>query len=608
VALLYGIVERYGVANLLIATAISGVLLFAIGALRMGNLIRFIPVSIVIGFTNGIAVIIALQQVKYFLGLSIEKMPSNFFSQIAALAGNLGTFNPTALLMGVGALAIIVVWPKSYKANDAVWKQWAARVPGTLVVLALGTVLVGLFGLQVETIGSRFGGIPRGLPSPALPQFDWEQARNLVGPIVSITLLGAIESLLCARVADGMIGDHHDPNQELMAQGAANFVVPFFGGMPATGTIARTVVNVKSGATSPVAGIVHAGVLLLVILAAAPLAASIPLATLAAILMFVAVKQQTFKGMFTVMFLWSLLYAATLPLVNAILFRHVVPETERGLVFLWAPVAWALVGYFLTGWRNVRGGEGDGSDCLLLSAVLGALMVVACVFAPTTPPAGSTGEIPIIGALGHLARFDFLVFVLASMAVAGMMQFYFLGSARFMTDMGIPGKNVPATMGIAQAAQAIATFLVLGWSVQQLGYQWTLVIGAACWLLMYLVYVAGQPRSLIVVSQALHGLAYVLFIIAGQMFAAKVDPRASMQGLIFVATTGIGLFLGTQLAGITMDKYSVNGQFQWRKIWVVPLVITLVGTLVLATIFQAETPAAPADQAAAAIATELPHS
>lgn len=328
---------------------------------------------------------------------------------------------------------------------------------------------------------------------------------------------------------------------------------------------------------------------------------------LAAILMFVAVKQQTFKGMFTVMFLWSLLYAATLPLVNAILFRH-VPEAERGLVFLWAPVAWALVGYFLTGWRNVRGGEGDGSDCLLLSAVLGALMVVACVFAPTTPPAGSTGEIPIIGALGHLARFDFLVFVLASMAVAGMMQFYFLGSARFMTDMGIPGKNVPATMGIAQAAQAIATFLVLGWSVQQLGYQWTLVIGAACWLLMYLVYVAGQPRSLIVVSQALHGLAYVLFIIAGQMFAAKVDPRASMQGLIFVATTGIGLFLGTQLAGITMDKYSVNGQFQWRKIWVVPLVITLVGTLVLATIFQAETPAAPADQAAAAIATELPNS
>ncbi|HPA88767.1 MAG TPA: SulP family inorganic anion transporter [Quisquiliibacterium sp.] len=288
VALMYGIVERFGVANLLIATAISGVLLFAIGALRMGNLIRFIPVSIVIGFTNGIAVIIALQQVKDFLGLSIEKMPSNFFSQIGTLGSHLGTINPTAVLLGAGALAVIIVWPKSYKANDATWKQWAARVPGTIVVLVLGTLLVSLFGLQVETIGSRFGGIPRGLPPPALPQFDWDQVRNLVGPIVSITLLGAIESLLCARVADGMIQDRHDPNQELMAQGVANMVTPLFGGIAATGTIARTVTNIRTGARSPVAGIVHAATLLLVIVLLAPLADDIPLSVLAAILLFVA--------------------------------------------------------------------------------------------------------------------------------------------------------------------------------------------------------------------------------------------------------------------------------------------------------------------------------
>jgi SulP family sulfate permease len=161
-------------------------------------------------------------------------------------------------------------------------------VPGSIVALALATAAVAVFGLPVETIGSRFGGIPAALPDFALPAFSWESARFLLMPTITLAVLGAIESLLCARVADGMIGDRHDPNQELMAQGIANFVTPFFGGMPATGTIARTVTNVKSGATSPVAGMVHAAVLLLVILAAAPLAASIPLATLAAILMFVA--------------------------------------------------------------------------------------------------------------------------------------------------------------------------------------------------------------------------------------------------------------------------------------------------------------------------------
>ena len=288
VVVLYAIVERYGVANLLISTFMAGILLFAMGALRLGNLIRFIPVSIVIGFTNGIAVIIALQQVKDFLGLDIAKMPANSFSQVGAIWQALDTVNWAALALGAVSLLIVVLWPKSYKPNDQGWKLWMARVPGTIVVLALGTVAVALGGLQVETIGSRFGGIPQGLPSFQLPEFDWPTAQNLVMPTLSIALLGAIESLLCARVADSITGDRHDPNQELMAQGVANFVVPFFGGIAATGTVARTVTNIRSGGRTPIAGIVHAGTLLLIVLALAPLAASIPLASLAAILLFVA--------------------------------------------------------------------------------------------------------------------------------------------------------------------------------------------------------------------------------------------------------------------------------------------------------------------------------
>jgi SulP family sulfate permease len=246
-------------------------------------------VSIVIGFTNGIAVLIGLSQVKDALGLRIDKLPADFFSQVGALAHALPTINPVAVVICVASLALIVVWPKSYvPGHMAPWKRWVAHVPGTVVVLALSTLAVSLLHLPVETIGSRFGGIPQGLPSFALPDFSWELAKQLVAPTMTIALLGAIESLLCARVADNLIEDRHDPNQELMAQGVANFVTPLFGGIPATGTIARTVTNVKSGATSPVSGIVHALTLLLVILIAAPLAANIPLAALAAILLFVA--------------------------------------------------------------------------------------------------------------------------------------------------------------------------------------------------------------------------------------------------------------------------------------------------------------------------------
>jgi SulP family sulfate permease len=288
VALLYGIAEKYGVANLLIATMMAGVLLFAMGAFRLGTLVRFIPVSIVIGFTTGIALIIALSQVRDFLGLAVEKMPSNFFSQMAALAASLHTTNGLALAIGLCSLLVIVLWPTPATAKHGNWRFLTAKLPSTVAVLVLSGVAVWALDLQVETIGSRFGALPPGLPAPELPRFDWATAQNLFAPTVAIALLGAIESLLCARVADGLIGDRHDPNQELMAQGIANFAAPLFGGIAVTGTIARTMTNVRSGARSPVSGIVHAITLLLVLLVLAPAAGYIPLAALAAVLMWVA--------------------------------------------------------------------------------------------------------------------------------------------------------------------------------------------------------------------------------------------------------------------------------------------------------------------------------
>lgn len=299
IVIVYGIVERYGVANLLISTACAGVLLVLLGLFRLGTLVRFVPVSIVIGFTNGIAVLIALSQVKDWLGLSIDRMPGDFFSQVGAIARHIGTFNPYAFGLGLACVALLFIWPRLFLKGSPLVRlleghsvRQFARVPAPVVALVLLSALAWAFRFPVETIGSRFGGIPQGLPVFALPDFSWETVRLLVAPTLTIALLGAIESLLCARVADQLATDphhkKHDPNQELMAQGVANLVVPFFGGMPATGTIARTVTNIRSGATSPVAGMVHAATLAVIVLVAAPLALHIPLAVLAGILLYVA--------------------------------------------------------------------------------------------------------------------------------------------------------------------------------------------------------------------------------------------------------------------------------------------------------------------------------
>mgnify|MGYP000853744615 FL=1 len=293
IVIVYGILERYGLANLILATAASGVLLFIMGLLKLGTLIRFIPVAVVIGFTNGIAVLIMLSQAKDFLGLKVNNMPADFLGILRTLNEALPTFQAPAFALACGSLAVIVLWQRAFSAKQGQATGKSLRrmlqvVPGSIVALIAATLIALGLNLPIETIGSKFGGIPSELPSFVWPEFSLANLQHLSMPIFTLTLLGAIESLMCARIADGLIGDRHNPNQELMAQGVANFVTPFFGGMPATGTIARTVTNVKSGGRSPVAGIVHALVLLGVVWVAAPLANHVPLATLAAILMFVA--------------------------------------------------------------------------------------------------------------------------------------------------------------------------------------------------------------------------------------------------------------------------------------------------------------------------------
>ena len=261
IVIVYGIVERYGLANLLISTFSAGVLLFLLGFFKLGSLVRYVPVSVVIGFTNGIAVLIALSQLRDVLGLPIDKMPADFFSQIRTLSMHLDGFNPWAFGLAMACVVGLFVWPRLWASESAFRKKLdgldrvsalkaTSRVPAPIIALVSLSLLAWAFNMPVETIGSRFGGIPQTLPAFQLPSFSWETAKLLVVPTLTIAMLGAIESLLCARVAD-QLSDRpkHDPNQELMAQGVANAVVPFFGGMPATGTIARTVTNIRAGAT-----------------------------------------------------------------------------------------------------------------------------------------------------------------------------------------------------------------------------------------------------------------------------------------------------------------------------------------------------------------------
>ncbi len=284
IPIVFGIASVYGFQNLMVATIIAGILLFVMGLTKMGMLIRFIPISVVIGFTNGIAVVIFMSQIKDFFGLDIPAMPAEFFERMETLWAYAGTMDAPTVIMSVLSLAGLILWNK----RAGRWLPLLGKIPGPLALLLIATGLQAFFAFPVETIGSRFGGIPRDIPEIALPSFSLSTLNQLIQPAIAIALLGAIESLLSARVADAAIDDRHDPNQELMAQGIANIVAPLFGGFAATGAIARTSTNVRAGGRSPFAGIFHAMTLLLVVLVAAPAAVYVPLPALSAILMLVA--------------------------------------------------------------------------------------------------------------------------------------------------------------------------------------------------------------------------------------------------------------------------------------------------------------------------------
>jgi SulP family sulfate permease len=284
VVIVAGIVAKFGYPGLAIATIMAGALLVAMSFARLGNVIKFIPYPVIIGFTSGIAIIIAMGQIGDGLGLPAGEAPSHFWPRCLYYIRSLPQTNITAAAICLGSVLI-----------TQQWSRISRRLPGPLIALLLTTIVVQVFNLQVDTIGSRFGDVPTGLPRPSLPRFDFSQIGALFSPALSIALLGAIESLLSAMVADGMIGGRHRANAELMGQGIANLVVPFFGGIPATGAIARTATNVKNGGRSPVAGIVHSLTLLLILMAAGKWAAYIPLATLAGILLVVAYNMSEWR-------------------------------------------------------------------------------------------------------------------------------------------------------------------------------------------------------------------------------------------------------------------------------------------------------------------------
>jgi SulP family sulfate permease len=277
VVVVAAIVAEHGVDGLFMCTMMAGILLVVLGVTGMGAAVRFIPRPVVVGFTNGIAVLIASTQIKDFFGLQLDVVPSEFLERTRLIAERFTTLSPAATAMGVAALAVIIFCTRFLK-----------RVPGAIAALILGTLVATVVGLPLDTIGTRFGGIPSGLPTLHLPAFRPDLILGLVSPAFTVALLGAIESLLSAVVSDRMSGDKHSPNVELVAQGIANVVSPMFGGLPATGAIARTATNIKAGARTPVAGMVHAATLAMVLFVAAPLASHIPLAVLAAILFVVA--------------------------------------------------------------------------------------------------------------------------------------------------------------------------------------------------------------------------------------------------------------------------------------------------------------------------------
>jgi SulP family sulfate permease len=307
VVIVAGIIGQHGLSGLLMVTMMAGVILLVLAFTGLGQAVKFIPRPVVLGFTNGIALLIASTQIKDFLGLTVTSDASEFFSRMAVLATSLHTINWVAVALGVTSLALILLVPRLLP-----------RVPGSIVALVAATAAIATFQLPVDTVGLRFGGIPGGLPTVAIPDFRADLILPLLPSALTVALLAAVESLLSAVVADTMCGDRHNSNAELMAQGIANVVVPIVGGIPVTGAIARTATNYRSGARTPIAGIVHATTLLIVVLVLAPLASYVPMATLAAVLFIVAYNMGEWREIGSIMRLdladkavWLMTFALT---------------------------------------------------------------------------------------------------------------------------------------------------------------------------------------------------------------------------------------------------------------------------------------------------------
>ena len=321
VVVVFGIVTRYGLDGLFMCTLMAGIMLVFLGATGLGSLVKFIPRPVVVGFTNGIAVLIASTQIKDFFGIRVDNVPGEFIGRMQVIGGNFRSFSPAATGLAVVALVVILVFARYVK-----------RVPGYIVALFAGTLLVALFKLPVETIGTRFGGIPSGLPHLKIPQFHLDLMRPLVPPAITVAMLGAIESLMSAVVSDRMSGGKHNPNVELVAQGIANIFSPLFGGLPATGAIARTATNIRSGAKTPVAGMVHALTLLAIVVWAAPLARFIPLSVLAAILLVVSYNMGEWREIPELLRLTKLEIATWLITFALTVFADLTVAVEVGMI------------------------------------------------------------------------------------------------------------------------------------------------------------------------------------------------------------------------------------------------------------------------------------
>jgi sulfate permease, SulP family len=284
IVIVYGIVQQHGTAGLTVATLMAGVILVVMGICRLGSIIKYLPYPLIIGFTTGIAVIIAVTQIPAFLGMNLTDLPGELIGKLGAIGANLSLVEPLAAGTGLLALFIMIIWPRLTR-----------RIPGSLIAIVITTLMVSLLNLPVETIGSRFGSVPNHLPAFVFPSISPGLARELFAPALTIALLAAIESLLSAVVADGMTGQRHRSNMELAAQGLANIVCPLFGGIPATGAIARTATNIKNGGTTPLAGIIHALTLMLILLFFGRYAALIPMPALAAVLLVVAYNMSEWR-------------------------------------------------------------------------------------------------------------------------------------------------------------------------------------------------------------------------------------------------------------------------------------------------------------------------